>query len=658
MKYSIDIETVCGVKTCKGYNTVHQCPHDHALHHIKNKITKIGIYWRLKDNTEKFKSFDSINDFKLFFNDLPKENMELIGQNFKFDIKTLRAKGLFISKDLWSDDTRCMAIALSDKIPEKWLMFYNIKRNSLNKKLGKQIHRVAGKYSLKTLAPYHLNIEPFWENEDHSDEEYLFLDCKYTYNLESVLKRKLEEENTYEFYKDKLLKWEKMLYEAEYRGIRLDLNKMSELEIKYKNKEIDLLKQLDKELEKYNKLYAKKERQKLYEKYKNMYYNAVNKIKEELKEEKESKLKLKYKKLLRSALQKAPKTISFSSKSQVAWLFEECLGYDITYKKREKGKEIIKKGVGKEVINRLLLENKPYVKLYKEYSKTNKLNTSYFPSYKEKLVDDILYCSFNIGGTKTGRLSSSNPNLQQVPADLKEIFIAREGYKLITKDMSGIEPVLIAYLSEDHNLCNLLINGDNFHNYVTKFLVEYVNCDTSEVKKKFKAERDLCKVVDLSLFYGSGKNRLKTTSILHGFNWSDADCSFKIKLFKEKFMGAFKFKENLDKHLEKGLSVTNIMGRKLKIPDKDDVYMTGFNSLIQGSASDLVLESGARILEEKDLHPLLLVHDELVIEVPDNTQIKENEKKIEEKMTNYTLQSCHGVIPLQVEGNISNHWEK
>lgn len=637
---SLDIETACkyGCKSC-----------EHGLHHLKNKIDIIGIYYLHNDKEIKL-TFNTTNELKAYLDSL-KFKFELLGHNLKFDLKTLTAKGLDLTTH-FAEDTCLMAVAYSHKIPTDWLDAYEQDRLKLNKLLGGAVHREAGEFSLKTLYPYFCNGESFWEVKDKNDKTYVLKDCEYTYKLYQILKPKLIEDNSYSFYKERLIPWSKMLYEAEIKGVTIDSVEM----LKEKDNLINQIQSDKVELQKiwsaHTKDYIELENQKLIVKYNEMLSKSIEKlVNPDIA--KIDKLNDKYKKLYEKAIEHLPTEINIDSPTQINWLFKK-LGYDLI---DAEGNET----TGKAVLEKLILEGKADIKLFQQYKKSKKLITSFYDSYEEKLINNILYTNFNLSGTRTGRLSSNGPNLQQVPGNLHKIFVARPGYKLATFDMSGIEPNMIAYFSEDKNLCELLISGKDFHSFVTKSLIEYVECSFEDVKNKYPAERKLCKQIDLSLFYGSGVNRMITTAINHSINWTEKECHYKLRKFKSLFSGAFKFKEELDAILIDNY-VPNVLGRPIRIEDPTDIYMKGFNTLIQSSASDLVLQAATSIMnefKEKDIDGsvVLLVHDEIVTEIPQD-RLDECQEIIIRNLTKFPLQTCHGLIKLKVEGKISKFWEK
>jgi DNA polymerase-1 len=227
--------------------------------------------------------------------------------------------------------------------------------------------------------------------------------------------------------------------------------------------------------------------------------------------------------------------------------------------------------------------------------------------------------------------------------------------------MAAIEPRVLAYYSQDPALFQIISTGQDFHGYNTKLFFG-LECDVSEVKKNFPLEREVGKEVALALMYGAGSSRLQESAQKRGFHWSKSQCREKLEGFKEFYSDVYDFKRELDYGLASGQAVSNLMGRKFSFPDPSDIHMKGLNTLIQSSASDLVLESAARIMNafrnaDIDGHVLLLIHDELVIELP-----KEKESQgvaiIEHNMTSYPLKTPHGLVPLAVEGKTAGTWQK
>jgi len=289
--------------------------------------------------------------------------------------------------------------------------------------------------------------------------------------------------------------------------------------------------------------------------------------------------------------------------------------------------------------------------------KLKKLTTSFFAPYKELHEEGVLHCNFNPTGTRTGRLSSSGPNLQQVPGALHKLFIARPGYKLATFDMAQIEARLIAFYSEDPILVDIVQSGKDFHGFQAKIYFPEIDCDVNEVKEKYPKERDFSKTLGYALFYGAAFKRVQDTAILAGYKWPDSKCKEVVDNFKVTYSQVVDYKDRIDKEA-RSYPLVNLFGRRFYFPDPEDIYMKNFNTLIQGSASDMVLAAGLEVSTRPGYQVLMFVHDELVVEVKDSISDADAESWITGCMTNFKLSTPLGTIPLTAEGKIGQRWEK
>jgi DNA polymerase-1 len=363
-------------------------------------------------------------------------------------------------------------------------------------------------------------------------------------------------------------------------------------------------------------------------------------------EERVQRIRTRYQRLF-DAARASCEPFNLDSPVQMAWLLRDHLGYDITNFEGEES-------TGVEVLERLAAEGKEDVKQLLEYREGSKLVTAFFPSYREMAWEGRIHATFMLGRTRTGRTASSSPNLQQVPGHIRDIFVADPGHSFIIRDYSGIEPVVIAYYSQDPILCDLLINrGGNFHSFNTPAFFPYVDCPMEEVKALFPKERDAAKELGLMLLYGGGWRRIKICMMKRGFKVSDAECRDRYEAFKELYQGVYDFKlKSLDPLLASGKAVTNLLGRKLRV-SKDDVHMKGLNTLVQSSASDLLLHSSYKIACSSFGLPRLWVHDEVLVSAR-----KPAENAIDAIMTSYKLPTPYGNLPLKVEGHVAKYWKK
>lgn len=648
---ALDIETICN-RDCET-----KC--DCALIPHQAKITVVGIY-----GPNVAKTFRDLKELQSFINTT---DYLFVGHNFKFDLKHLSYHGVTIPLERWQHDTQIMAFGCLSKISDEYLEYYSKRRKEENKKLPRGYsHREAGYHSLKSLAPYFLEVEPFWENPaDHSTDKYVLKDCQYTYELCQFFIKKMEQDGTIEFYEKGMMPWTKMLLTSEVRGIQLDMNLLSNFESKYRKRAERIKKVLDKVWAKAYMAYRQIEINVIDKKYADMQQAAIAKLKDK-SPEKIQKVDDRYQAMFDKAADKFVETyagLNLDSPSQMAWLLKDYFKLNIEVESRDKktNQKEIKDSTGSEVLYRLSKQGRKDIGLFLKYRECNKLVTSFFPTYRDLQNNGILHCNFNPTGTRTGRLSSSDPNLQQVPGHLHQLFVPRLGYKFACFDQAAIEARLIAYYTEDPILYDLIKNKKDIHGLHTTIFFE-LDCDPQEVKKKYNFERGVTKNVGFGVFYGAGAGRVKQEAMTNGFDWSDADCRRKVERFKETYETVYKFKKSFDALAAKK-PFTNLFGRTFDFTNKlDDIYMQGFNTLIQSSASDLVLISSNKIIKEFkergiDGHVLLWVHDELVIEFPEN---KESEvvEIINRNMTNYKLDTVFGPLVLEAEGKIANSWVK
>jgi len=638
---SLDIETSCGVGCSE------QC--DHALDPYRNKIDLIGLYWKETEN-ENFVYFDSYESFQEF-NTLHPE-ARYLGFNIKFDAHTLHTKGVNIL-DKIEHDALLMATVHTEKVPPQYQDWYESERREKNKSLPKGYsHRQTKGHSLKILAPYFLGVEPFWEDPtNHNNTDYLKKDVMYTMGLYEFFTQKLIESDNYTFYKEKMMRWDSLLLQMEIKGIKIDLDLMSEEE-----KKSDMAQKIYKQVlddiwapayEAYRQLKINE----LEQEYKDMAAKAIAKLPAPTQEKME-KVGQRYQILLNKAASKLDTSLNLDSPSQLKWLLKDYLKLDITdfHDEESTGKPVLKK----------LSDGRKDIDLFLKYRAERKLITAFYPSYREMHVDGIMHANFKPFVARTGRLSSSHPNLQQVPRNLHKLFMARPGHSLIVKDQSAIEPRLIAYTSEDSVLFTILDKGLDFHGYNSRIFFD-LKCEVNDVKKLYPLEREVGKEVGLAILYGAGAYRLQESAQKRGFVWDLAECQSKVSKFREAYFEVDTYRKQLNDELKKG-PLTNVLGRPFFIEDKEDIYMKGFNTFIQGSASDLVLHSAYRMQKEfndKGLgaNVLLLVHDEIVVEAPHDS-IKEAEDIMERCMTDYRLETKWGLIKLATEGKVGERWEK
>ncbi len=663
-----DLETKCAVQGC----TEKDC--DHALDFNRAAITVIGVMVDVGGEIVEQACIRDLGEFSALLERYPDAgicNHAVVS----FDRKIARANGIDLM-DRHVEDTQLMAIAYTHKIPQGWLDEYEEERKRLNRET-KAGHREIGRFSLKGLHPHFCGGSAFWEKKEKDDDEYVMEDVRRARELYSYFLPRLKEEGTYTFYREKLLPWAEMLESAEWHGVSLDLEKVKEFEAAAQARALEAKQALDDLWAPAYNSYRLKQEKELEEHYQEKLQAALAKMKAPTAEKIEKKIQF-YKRLQENARAKL-EPFNINSDDQMMWLLREFKDYDVRtldaiqrgfekeskethYFNRYRKKQVPIFSSGAEVLERLAAEGKEDAKALLDFREGDKLVTSFFPSYRKFAFNGKIHCNFNIGGTKRGRISGSRPNLQQQPGHVKPIFVASPGHLLMPKDFSGIEPVMIAYYSQDPVLCRLLIDGGNFHDFCVPIFFPYVTCPANEIKKRYPAERDATKEFDLSLLYGAGPKRIQISAMKRGYRWSLEECQEKYENLREAIRGVFEFKEEvLDPQLLRGEAITTLLGRKLRVA-APDVRMQGFNGAMQVSASDLGLHSAMKINREFNRRGIsggirILVHDEIVPEA-DEQRRDEAESVILDCMTSYKLETPYGRLPLKVDGRVARHWSK
>lgn len=606
----------------------------------KDSITCAGFYRADASGVLRGEHLDSIQNLIKY---------EAVAHNMKFDKKFLSLNG--ITQIDWQHCTQLMAHICLDKVPEDYLEYYERLRQEENKKLPQGVtHREARGLSLKTLAPYFLGVKPFWENPaDHDNNEYVLKDCEYTYRLFHLFREKLIAQGSWDFYRSQFDKLN-MLYEMEIRGIELNQKALDETEAEYISKREGLKNQLLELWQKPIEQYFEEQRLQLEIDYLHKCQAAIDRLKNKDKAE---GTKARYRKLYHQALAKV-EPFNLASSAQMAWLLRDKLGYDIT---DNSGTESTKKSV----LNRLAKEGHKDVQTYLDWRESDKVLTMYLPTYRELQHEGVIHATFNATGTRTGRLSSSGPNLQQVPSKLYKLFKPRDGYVFLQHDLAGIEAALIALYSGDKNLYKILNEGESIHNYnaITFFNLK---CLPSEVPDAWPRERRTAKTIGFALFYGAGYRRIKEAFLTNGYVITDQEAKDKLKAFRKFYQGATDFHKSVTEIFENDGVLHNLFGRPIKIQSWENPFMNGFNTLIQSSASDLNVRAAERAVEQwrkKGIkaHPLMLIHDCIVAEARED-QAEEADKILVDAMTSFKLETEHGPLKLQVDGGISHEWTK
>ena len=303
-----------------------------------------------------------------------------------------------------------------------------------------------------------------------------------------------------------------------------------------------------------------------------------------------------------------------------------------------------------EILNRIL-----------EHRELSKLKSTYIDALPNMLNVDTgrVHTSYRQTGTTTGRLSSNEPNLQNIPVRselgrrVREAFIAREGHSLVAADYSQIELRVLAHFSRDPGLTQAFHNGEDVHS-ATSALVNEIPIE--EVKPEM---RRIAKILNFGVIYG-----LSAHGISRQTDLTQKEGKKFIDTYFEKYPGIQKYLDGVKAGCRESGYVETLLGRRRYLPDvnarnfriRSQAERAAINMPIQGTAADLIKVAMIRIqkrLQESDMQSLMIlqVHDELIFEVPDE-EIPQLESVLSELMPS----SIELDVPVTIEIKKGKNW--
>ena len=270
-----------------------------------------------------------------------------------------------------------------------------------------------------------------------------------------------------------------------------------------------------------------------------------------------------------------------------------------------------------------------------------------------------LHTTFNQAGAATGRLSSSNPNLQNIPIrteegrEIRAAFVPEQDWHLIVADYSQIELRLLAHMSGDKLLTDAFIRGEDIH---TRTAAEVFNVDPLMVTPDMRRS---AKTVNFGIVYGQ-----TPFGLAQQLSIGRKEAEIYIGRYFERYSGVLEFKEQVLEEVRQSGVAKTLLGRRRPIPDMQSrnpsarafAERTAFNTPLQGTAADLIKMAMIRIarrLEEKKMRSrmLLQVHDELVFEAPPE------EKDDLQELVKTEMESVYRLsVPLAVDTGSGPNW--
>jgi len=304
----------------------------------------------------------------------------------------------------------------------------------------------------------------------------------------------------------------------------------------------------------------------------------------------------------------------------------------------------------------------PVVDLLLEYRELSKLKSTYLDALPEQVNPKTgrVHTSYNQAGSVTGRLASSDPNLQNIPIrtelgrQVRQAFIATPGFTLLSVDYSQVELRIAAHMSNDQAMLAAFRADQDIHTATAAAILG------KTLDQVTKDERRHAKAINFGLLYGMSAYGLTRTSDL-----TLAEAEDFVEAYFKQFPGVKGYLDNMRRLAAKQGYVETLLGRRRYFPGlksggnqqtRAREEREAINAPIQGTAADIMKIAMARVstaLKESELsgHMLLQVHDELVLECPQR-ELKKTAQIVRTMMENaYNL-----VIPLKTEARHGQDW--
>ena len=310
-----------------------------------------------------------------------------------------------------------------------------------------------------------------------------------------------------------------------------------------------------------------------------------------------------------------------------------------------------------------LAQDYPLPKLILEYRSLSKLKSTYTDKLPKQIspVTGRVHTSYHQAVTATGRLSSSDPNLQNIPVRneegrrIRQAFIAPKGYKIVAADYSQIELRIMAHLSNDKGLVAAFAEGRDIHRATA---AEVFGLDEAKVSSE---QRRHAKAINFGLIYGMSAFGLGKQL---GIGRNEAQSY--IDLYFERYPGVKIYMDETRERAREQGYVETVSGRRLYLPDikasnmqrRQYAERTAINAPMQGTAADIIKRSMISIFDwlqskQPDVKMIMQVHDELVFEV--------SEKELDESITiirDKMVAAADLSLMMEVDVGVGINWDE
>ena len=319
------------------------------------------------------------------------------------------------------------------------------------------------------------------------------------------------------------------------------------------------------------------------------------------------------------------------------------------------------------VLEDLAFKGHKLPKLVLDWRQVTKLKNTYSDSLQEHINPNTkrVHTSFLLAATTTGRLASSDPNLQNIPIksedgkDIRKAFISEKEFSLISADYNQIEMRILADLADVKELKKAFKNNEDIHSLTASQVFN------TEINKIDLDKRRKAKAINFGIIYG-----ISQYGLAKQINVTNTEAEEFMNSYFLKFPEIKEYMQSTIKFCRKSGYVNNIFGRRTHIIGINDKNFNirnfqeraAINAPIQGSASEIMRLAMIRIsnklndISNKNLKLLLQIHDELIFEVP-NKDLDKVSKIIKDEMTSVINSDLHSFsIPFLVDINIGDNW--
>ena len=363
-------------------------------------------------------------------------------------------------------------------------------------------------------------------------------------------------------------------------------------------------------------------------------------------------------KLEQQAFDIAGEEFNLGSPKQLGTILYEKLELPIL-KKTPKGQPSTAEGVLQELAD----DGYELPQVIMQYRSLSKLKSTYTDRLPEQVnrATGRVHTSYHQAVTATGRLSSSDPNLQNIPIRseegrrIREAFIAPEGYILLAADYSQIELRIMAHLSQDESLLKAFSEGEDIHRHTAS---EIFNVSPDDVTTD---QRRSAKAINFGLIYGMSAHGLSKQLGIERHQAADY-----MTTYFERYPGVKQYMDSTREQAKLDGYVETLFGRRLFLPEinssngmrRQYAERTAINAPMQGTAADIIKRAMIDIhqwlqSEASPIRMIMQVHDELVFEVP-----LEQVESAKEKIEQFMMSAAELDVPLEVGIDTGDNWEQ